>query len=224
MKMGYYDRALEDLDKALELDDRLAVAYFNRGVVRNSLGEFEQANNDLSTAYLLGYRSTNLWVSWGNALLGLERFEEAVDRLSQAVLYDSDLATAYAKRGYAYLRLGPKFEFQARKDLETAIKLNSDILAPYTNLGLLEASRNNYTAAIRNYQKALKLDENHYPSRYNLALAFVKKGKLEDARREFERIVDSPAPRSSFEVTQSLEYLESLEPATETEQDQETDA
>jgi len=211
MKMGYFDRAIEDLDKALELDDRLGIAYFNRAVVANALGDFEKANNDLKIAYLLGYRSADLWVSWGNALLGLEQFTDAVDRLSQAVLYDSDLATAYAKRGYAYLRLGSAYDYQARNDLNMAIKLNSDILTPYTNLGLLEARSNNYSGAIDYYKRALMLNENHFPSRYNLALAYIKQGKTEDAKKEFEYIVNSSAPRNSFEVIDSMAQLTKID-------------
>jgi tetratricopeptide (TPR) repeat protein len=209
IKMGYFDRALEDLNKALELDDRLSIAYFNRGVVGNALGEFEKANNDFRIAYLLGYRSADLWVSWGNAMLGMEQFEEAVDRLSQAVLYDSDLAAAYAKRGYAYLRLGPTYDFQARTDLEIAIKINADILTAYTNLGLLEARVKNYNEAIKNYQKALALNENHYPTRYNLALAYIKQGNQDQAKKEFERIINT-AREDSFEAIQSSVYLSNI--------------
>jgi len=209
IKMGYFDRALEDLNNALKLNDRLAIAYFNHGVVNNALGEFNQANDDFQITYLLGYRSADLWVSWGNALLGLERFNEAVDRLSQAVLYDSDLAAAYAKRGYAYYRLGPTYDYQTRTDLTTAIELNSDILTAYTNLGLLEARSNNYAAAIENYQKALTLNENHYPTRFNLALAYVKQGDQGQAKKEFELLINT-APRDSFEVKQSIAYMKNI--------------
>ena len=209
MKMGYFDRAIEDLNKALELDDRLAIAYFNRGVVNNALGDFEKANKDFEITYLLGYRSTDLWVSWGNSLLGLEKFNDAVDKLSQAVLYDTDLATAYAKRGYAYLRMGEAYDYQARNDLQTALDLNSDILTAYTNLGLLEARKNNYSVAVEYYKKALTFDENHYPTRYNLALAYLKQGNQEEAAREFKQIV-SDGPNDSYEVIQSKVLLSNI--------------
>jgi len=210
MKMKYFDRALADLNKALELDDRLAVAYFNRGIVQNTLGEFGKANKDFEIAYLLGYRSADLWVSWGNAFLGLEQFPEAVSKLSQAVLYDSDLAAAYAKRGYAYLQLGPEYDYQCRSDLKTAIEINSDILTAYTNLGLLEIRNENYPAAIDYYNRALTLNENHFPTRYNLAIAFTKQGDWDDARREFNFILES-APSNSTEAINSLAYLSEIE-------------
>lgn len=212
MKMSYFDRATKDFKKALELDDRLAVAYFNRGIVNNALGNFESADEDFKTAYLLGYRLTDLWVSWGNALLGLQRFNDAVDKLSHAVLYDTDLATAYAKRGYAYMQMGASFDYQARTDLNTAIELSSDILVAYTNLGLLETRDNNFEAAISNYQKALALNEDHYQTRYNLALAYLKQGNPDEARKAFEEIVASKkTPKNAFEFTQSSIYLMSFQ-------------
>jgi tetratricopeptide (TPR) repeat protein len=208
MQMGYFDRALDDLNKALELDDRFAIAYFNRGIVYNSIGDFSKANKDFETTYLLGYRSAGLWVSWGNSLLGLENFNDAVVKLSQAVLYDADLATAFSKRGYAYLQLGSKYDYQARKDLETSIRLNSDILSAYVNLGLLEARNNNFQEAIKYYNKALTINENHFPTRYNLALAYVKQGNLINADKEFDRIIKL-APSNSFEYKEASSYLAS---------------
>lgn len=209
LKMGYFDRAMDDLDKSLKMDDRLAVAYQNRGLANNSLGDFKNAKNDFEIAYLLGYRSTDLWVSWGTALLGLEEFNNAVEKLSQAVLYDADFATAFAKRGYAYLQLGSKYDYQARNDLETAIRINPNFLTAYTNLGLLESRNRNFSKAIEHYNKALQLDESHFPTRYNLALVYVKQENLEEAKREFEQIVNS-APTDSFEVKEALAYLPKL--------------
>ncbi|HEX5808062.1 MAG TPA: tetratricopeptide repeat protein [Anaerolineales bacterium] len=209
LQKGYFDRALEDLCKALELDDRLAVAYFNRGIAYNSLADFKNANRDFEITYLLGYRSSDLWVSWGSALLGLEYYSNAVDKLSQAVLYDADFATAYAKRGYAYLQLGSKYDYQARSDLETAIRINPGILAAYTNLGLLESRNNCFSEAVVYYNKALELNENHYPTRYNLALAFLKQETLDQAKKEFELILKT-APATSFEAKEAMLYLSRL--------------
>ena len=52
--MGDYGRAAEDYDKAIELDPKLAVAYFNRGENWLRVGDWEKAQVDLSIAHDLG--------------------------------------------------------------------------------------------------------------------------------------------------------------------------
>ncbi len=206
---GYFDRALEDLNKAIELDDRLGVAYFNRGFVYNARGNFHEAAIEFEKAYLLGYRVADLWVSWGNSLIGLERYEEAVDKLSQAVLYEADLASAYAKRGYAYFLLGREYYYQARIDLQTAIEKNPAMLSAHTNLGLLESKDGNFEAAINHYQDALELYENNYVTRYNLGNTYLQMGDRLAAVAEFQ-IVAAQAPPDTFEAVQTAAFLRSL--------------
>ncbi|NIN63527.1 MAG: tetratricopeptide repeat protein, partial [Anaerolineae bacterium] len=46
---GDTERAIEDYDVALELDDTLSLAYFNRGLMYYRLTEYEKAIADLET-------------------------------------------------------------------------------------------------------------------------------------------------------------------------------
>jgi len=41
--LGERQRAIEDYDKAIRLDPRLAIAYFNRGVAYKTLGQRQRA-------------------------------------------------------------------------------------------------------------------------------------------------------------------------------------
>jgi tetratricopeptide (TPR) repeat protein len=209
MHLGYLDRAVDDLDEALRLNERLAVAYNNRGLVHNTQGDFEPAVRDFERAYLLGFAEVGLRLGWGIALIGLERYQEAIQQLSQAVLYETELGRAYAKRGYAYLELGETFYSQARNDLETAIGMDGKLADAHHNLGLLEARLENYPAAISHYQAALDLDPGQFVTRYNLALAYYRLGRLDDARAHFGTLSET-APRDSVEAEQAQMWLTRL--------------
>ncbi len=216
MEMGYYDQAVADLNEALRLDDRLAVAYHNRGITFNAQGEFKKATVEFEKAYLLSYLEPGLWFGWGKALIGIEQYGCALEKLTQALLLKPDWADAYANRGYAHLELGQNNYGQARRDFEKAIDIDDSLVVAHTNLGILEARQKNYVMAIPHYRKALELAPEYFVARSNLAIAYYEQGNLEDALNEFQHVIKS-APSDSFDYQQAEKYVSRLlEELTET--------
>jgi tetratricopeptide (TPR) repeat protein len=214
MHLGYPDQALADLDEALSLDERLAVAYNNRALTYNAQGDFEDATRDFELAYLLGFREVGLWLGWGIALIGVEQYEDAIRKLSKAVLYETNLARAYEKRGYAYLCLGEGYYPQAKRNFKQAISLNDGLVSAHSNLGLLEVGQGNYEQAIDHYTRALEIDEHQFVTRYNRAVAYFRLNRIADARADFGRVADS-APPDSVEAREAQLWLSGLEAAEE---------
>lgn len=195
MKTEYYDRAIEDFNRALQLNDQLAKAYLNRGIVKNALSQFAGAKKDFETAYLLGYREASLWVSWATAHINQGEYQEAVDKLSQAVLFDHDVGVAYAKRGWAYYELGEDYYAQARNDLKTALRLDSSLPDAHNNLGLLEVAAGNVEQAVKHYKTALakhsrtEFKEFEANVQSNLGDAYLLLGEMDEAKAAFEEVV-----------------------------------
>ena len=54
--MQHYDEAVSDFDRTIEIDPRLAEAYFYRAVVYSLLEEYGKALLDAMKAQKLGYR------------------------------------------------------------------------------------------------------------------------------------------------------------------------
>jgi tetratricopeptide (TPR) repeat protein len=52
--LGDHTRALTEFDRAIELDPKYVMSYYNRGMAYGNLGRFEQAYADLKTAARLG--------------------------------------------------------------------------------------------------------------------------------------------------------------------------
>lgn len=92
---------------------------------------------------------------------------------------------------------------KGRPGLTEAILYKSLILDPknpvtYYNLGvlmsgpdLLAEDEGNLGRAVKAYEAALKLDPEYHQARYNLALLLFFSGRLEDAEREYGRILTS---------------------------------
>ena len=69
--------------------------------------------------------------------------------------------------------------------------------------------------ALNCYKQALKLDPNHLPSRFNLACAFEKLKKYEDASKEFKHAisVDQKQPDAHYGLALCCLKLEKNEDA-----------
>ncbi|MBP7227594.1 MAG: tetratricopeptide repeat protein [Longilinea sp.] len=206
-QMHYFDLALKDFDRVLTEDVRRGATYKARGVTLNALSRFEQAVNDCWAAYLLGEHDRNLWVVWGSALIGLDRFEEAVEKLSRAVQMEvdapADNALVYGRRGYAYMQRGAEFYAQARADLLNSVNLDANFEA-YVNLGVLEARNANWQQAVDYYQKALELS-NYWLTWFYLARAYEKLGQADEAMKAYQKVlelapVDVPEYREAEQI------------------------
>lgn len=101
--------------------------------------------------------------------------------------------TAAALRPTEYekiVRLGNSyFDIEQFEKAETfylqAIEKKSDDINVRTDLGITYVERKNpdYDLAIKEFQTSLGLDPKHEPTLYNLAIAYFKKGNMENARK-----------------------------------------
>jgi tetratricopeptide (TPR) repeat protein len=109
-------------------------------------------------------------------------------RLSVALEYSPRFVEAWVNLGYVELGRG-NFE-QARRDFGRARDLNQDIPAPHHALGLLADRQGHGEEAEAHYRAALKVDPGFAPARANLARRLFGRGQYENAREQFERLVE----------------------------------
>jgi tetratricopeptide (TPR) repeat protein len=57
-------------------------------------------------------------------------------------------------------------------------------------LALIHYFRREYDAAVDQYEKTLELDPNYYQARFLLALAYMQKGRLDEAVAELQKAAD----------------------------------
>jgi len=67
--LGNHKQALEDSNKAIELDPKNSIAYANRGFTYQKLGNNKQSINDYKTAARLGHKKAQSYlklkgISW----------------------------------------------------------------------------------------------------------------------------------------------------------------
>ena len=76
--LGKYQDAIEDLDKAIELDPKLKNAYYGRGDVKYALGNFQDAIEDYNKAIELKPDYAKAYYGRGATNLDLHNYIKAI--------------------------------------------------------------------------------------------------------------------------------------------------
>jgi len=108
-----FDRALDELGKAIERDPTLALAYYNRGLTHYFKHQDDQAVEDFDHALELGFADAILFRNRANAYSRIGDVERALADYAQAVALEPENALAYLNRGEIY-------ENTLQKDLASA--------------------------------------------------------------------------------------------------------
>ncbi len=116
MEGGYYKGALEDYDRALEIEPKDAEIWLNRGHVKEKLDDFKGAYADYSKAIELDEKFEKAWLNRGNVLSRQGRLDEAIEDYTVAITFNPEYAAAYYNRAIARQR--------ARKSVEACQDLN----------------------------------------------------------------------------------------------------
>ena len=111
--------------------------------------------------------------------------QEAVRFYGAAILRGGNQALLLKKSGIACLEM--QQVGMARSYFQQAARLNKRDAGAWNNLGAAEFILGNTGAAIRDYRKAVKLDEGSATFHGNLALAYFESRQSERARQELAR-------------------------------------
>lgn len=125
MEGGYYKGALEDYNKALEINDRDPEIWLNRGVVKEKLNDLKGAFSDYTKAIGLNEKFEKAWLNRGNVLTKQGRYKEAVEDYSAAITFNPDYPPAYYNRAIARQKL--KLGAEACQDLTKAETLGQAV-------------------------------------------------------------------------------------------------
>lgn len=103
-------RAKEELRKELEIDPNNTAALFVLGEMARQESDWPEAIARFSRAAKLDTNFGDAFMGWGEALIAVKRFEQAIDPLRQAARLQPGNTAAHYNLGMALLRSGKKEE------------------------------------------------------------------------------------------------------------------
>ena len=134
---GEYKEAIEFFTKAIELDQKNALAYALRAISYLGLAnKHDQAIQDFTKAIELDPKNTLTYAFRGRTYLDLGKHDQAIQDFTEAIELAPNHADAYFDRGFTYLHLG-KLD-KARSDLTTARKMGANITLNSRQISSLE--------------------------------------------------------------------------------------
>jgi tetratricopeptide (TPR) repeat protein len=151
---GDYNAALEDFDKAIEMNEKQAIAYFSRGNCRyKMLEEIEQLESPSDEVTVpIGGTTNNLT---DDDPIAMPEYQKILDDYQTLLYLNPDFFFGYYNRAFIKLRL--KNYKGAIEDLNRAIELEPEFAEAYFNRGLTKIYLNDIEGGALDLSRAGEL-------------------------------------------------------------------
>lgn len=206
---GNPEKAVEILRQAKQkgvtsndLTAKLGLYLYQSGQYEEAIRELNQATramphdldnlNDLGMAYGAS----------GQYDLAEKTFQKALDEDPTDAMTLSNLGTLFFTQGKLT---------EAKKYFRQAVEKNSNLIAAWNGLGAISARENDWNTAIQNWKTVLQKNEQNYDVMLNLALAYLKTGRNDEALElllQFEK--NAPEGRYSKALMEVRKLIERL--------------
>jgi Tfp pilus assembly protein PilF len=208
LQNGNFAEASKYFNKALTLRPNfylalngLGLAYFMQGEFQNAAGYFEkclQANPGFTEArnYL------------GSVYQELGLLDKAEEEFRKAIADETYKSRELPYYNLARLYLAQNKDKEALELVEHSIEINSRMVMSLNLKGILLERLGRIKEAIESYRKALKINPDDINLNFNLAVAYFKDDRREDAKTIFEKIYPQVKDQETKEkITEYLKVL-----------------
>ena len=198
---GEYDRAIQDLDRAIQLKANYAEAYNNRGIAYEAKGEYDRAVQNYDQAIRLNPDDAEVQYNLATLYGKRGRLDQAIQHLTEAVRLRPDWAEAYCSRGFAFLR---KREYsRAIQDYDQAIRLQPNSVEAYANRANAYAYEREYDRAIEDYDRAIQIKPDD-------AMIYGNRGTVYYSKKEYDKAWADVKMCRKLGGTPNPEFIEDL--------------
>jgi tetratricopeptide (TPR) repeat protein len=163
-----YDRALEDINRCIELRPVIGKIYRMRSRIYFAKGDYGDSLEDLHTAQLLrpGDSSTTKWKEWASKKLLSKGYKllktdmnGAFDSYNLSIEFDGDHFESFYWRGLAFYQM-EDFE-SALSDFNRAIEINPHHFESYHMVDYILAKDKQWDIIIEYWDRFLELEPDH---------------------------------------------------------------
>lgn len=198
-----YQKALEEINLAIELDSNDSVYYADRGAIYWKMKKYPEAENDLKKALELDSTDTSPYlglaiiyleqdnqqkakeflIQGATTSLDVEEFKNTITFITLLIELEKDNPIYYFKRGVACLAWS-EYENKQKENFREALKLDEDdeMLNNFVDDDVIP---DKYERAKDDFGKAISLDENFADAYVGLAVVYEKQDNLDKSKKEY---------------------------------------
>lgn len=182
-----YPRARVAAERALELDESLADAHANLGLVKRDYDrDWEGAEREFQRALQLDPRSVTALQWYAEMLAMTGRFDEAEERIRQAQEAAPLSLAVRAVHGWELTAAG-RYE-EARRELENTVAMDQDFQLSHWFLGQLAFARHDWETAVSAFETAVAMSGRQSRRVADLAAAHALAGRPDRARELLDEL------------------------------------
>ncbi|NIO48261.1 MAG: tetratricopeptide repeat protein [Candidatus Aminicenantes bacterium] len=121
------------------------------------------------------------------SLLNEGKYEESIEKFTEAITDDPENPIFYYYRGVAFEKTGDLDK--AMKDYQKSVELKPNFILPTANIGKIYARKREHEKAIEFYKKTVELGDQDATNYYNYGICLMNLGKNEQAKEVLEKLI-----------------------------------
>ncbi len=200
---GYYKEAIEELNKAINIDPQNGHAYEERALIFERLKNWENAAADYQNSAVFGSNPSENFLKAAEIFINLNKTEQAFIDLGKAINQNPKYYEAYLLQSKTFYNLG-RFS-ESLVSAENAVSAKGTAYA-YFLKGMAEFKLNDIKSAESDFEKAIVKDK-FYPEAY-LALAKLQlqNGQYQKAIENCSYVIMNDRNNTDAYITRSRAY------------------
>jgi tetratricopeptide (TPR) repeat protein len=184
------DDAVRELSQAASLDPTLPDAPYTLGILYMQLGRQEDAAKQLRAALALRPANGDGWAILGSVLKQMDKRDEAEDALKKAIALLPNQPGPHITLAAILAEEGKHDEAAAERKLAAGLSrnaVNRQRAMLNTNAGNQLLQRGQIADAVEQYIEAIAADPGYAEAHAQLAVAYARQGRAEDAAAERQK-------------------------------------
>jgi tetratricopeptide (TPR) repeat protein len=182
------DKALADLNHAVEIDPTVPESYINRAYVLNAKGDSDRALADLAHAIQLNPKSPDAYGIRCGLYKGKAEYDRAIADCDREVELAPKSSVAYSDRCLLYLS---KKDFEkAIADCNRFVELGPKDSEAYAVRCKVYTQKGDYDLAMADCNKAIELNPKQEGAYRHRGVIYLKTGKFELARTNLDKALE----------------------------------
>lgn len=182
-----YPNALENLNKAIDINPGNDTAYYNRGAVYLSQDRNNEAIEDFNKAIEVNPRHWEAYFNRGRTYYASGGYEKAIDDFSKVIEINPEFEEVYYNMGTIYASVFND-HIKALKYYSRAIEIKPDYASAYHNRGTVYVSMGDDNNAIDDFSAAIFFNRTDAMAYFNRGHAFKRMGNNALATRDFQMV------------------------------------